>query len=204
MVSFTNIITAPYKLAGAAPTLLLNLCTGKTDINDLNPCHKNDSTTSTNSDGKEEKMSNPQKMSNPLGGILGGGGGKNTKFLDYSWNKLPGKSRKAAETLGYNESTWGKGWANCKDKWWEDLTTTEREAALTLGWDQSAWDSFYEDKNWEDLPKHVQEAAKKFGYTAQMWNDDEWPSSTDKWWNQFSDEHKKALNTLGYTEYDWE
>lgn len=132
-----------------------------------------------------------------------GGGGKNTKFLDYEWNRLPGNARNAATTLGYDESTWAKKWARAEEKWWEDLNSTEREAALTLGWDESAWDNKYEEKYFEELPSHVKDAAQKLGFTPQMWNNDEWPSSTDKWWNDLSDDHKKALNTLGYSQYDW-
>lgn len=133
-----------------------------------------------------------------------GGNGKNTKFLDYHWNKLPAKARNAATTLGYNESNWAIKWAPAEDKWWEDLNTSEREAAITLGWDQSAWDEKYDDLDFEQLPAHVQKAAQTLGFTARAWNNDEWPSDTDKWWNQFSDQQKKALNTIGYSQYDWE
>jgi hypothetical protein len=135
--------------------------------------------------------------------VFGGNGGKKTKYLDYSFNKLPGKAQNAAKTLGYNESNW-TGWAPAEDKWWEDLNSSEREAAETLGWDQSAWDGKYEDKDWNDLPKDVQDAAETLGFTSQAWNNDEWPYSTDKYWNEFSDDEKKALNTLGYSNYDWE
>jgi len=168
MVNFSNIIFAPYKLAGAAPKAVFNCCTGKTDLSDLNPCHRDDSNTTTSSSSQQEASGNP------LGGIFGGGGGagKNTKFLDYSFNDLPSKARNAAMTLGFAESNWG-GWAECEEKWWEDLSATEIEAATTLGWDQSAWDNHYEDKNWEDLLSHVQTAAGNLGFMLQMWNDDE-------------------------------
>lgn len=193
MVNFTDVIASPFKLATAGPTLLLNLCTGKTDMSDLNPCSKNSSTTNTN-----------QQFSSPLKQGMLGGKGKNTKFMDYPWNKLPVNARKAATTLGYDESTWAKDWAPAEDKWWEDLNTSEREAALKLGWDQSAWDGKYNDKDFEELPSHVQKAVQSLGFTSQSWNNDEWPSSLDKWWNQFNNEQKKALNTIGYNEYDWE
>merc|ERR1712150_194699 len=123
---------------------------------------------------------------------------------DYSWNNLPSNARNAATTLGYNESTWAKDWAPAEDKWGEDLNTTEREAAESLGWDINAWNYHYEESNWSDLPQHVQEAATKLGFTSQMWDYDEWPSSTDKWWSEISEENRKALNTLGYYAYDWE
>jgi hypothetical protein len=135
--------------------------------------------------------------------MFGGGSGKNTKYLDCSWNNLPGNARSAAETLGYNESNWAKKWAPCEDKHWGDLSEAERSAATELGWDKSAWNNKYEDLNFEDLPSHVQDAATTLGFTQQMWNNDQWPTSTDQWWNDISDEHKKALNTLGYSQYDW-
>jgi hypothetical protein len=62
MVNFSDIITAPYKIAGAAPKLALNLCTGKTHMSDLNPCSRNDTST-TSSDHSGGGL-----MSNPLGG----------------------------------------------------------------------------------------------------------------------------------------
>ena len=136
--------------------------------------------------------------------IFGGGNGKNTKYLDYQWNSLPGNVRNAAITLGYEESNWAKAWAPAEDKWWEDLNSTEKDAAVTLGWDQNAWDNHYEECNWSQLPSHVQDAASKLGFTSDMWDNDEWPSSTDKWWDDISDENKKALNTLGYSKYDWQ
>lgn len=129
---------------------------------------------------------------------------KNTKFLDCPWHKLPENSRQAATALGYDETNWAKEWAPAEDKWWDDLNTSEREAALTLGWDQSAWDGKYNDKDFDALPAYVQKAVQSLGFTSQSWNDDEWPSSLHKWWNQFDDQQQKALNTIGYSIYDWE
>ncbi len=136
--------------------------------------------------------------------MFGGGDGKKTKFLDYQWNDLPGNARTAATTLGYSESNWAKAWAPAEDKWWEDLNATEKEAAENLGWDMNAWDNHYEECNWSQLPQHVQDAASKLGFTSEMWDNDEWPSSTDKWWSEIPAENRKALNTLGYSKYDWE
>lgn len=124
--------------------------------------------------------------------------------MDYPWNSLPGNARNAAINLGYTESNWAKAWAPAEDKWWEDLNSTEKDAAITLGWDQNAWDNHYEECDWSQLPSHVQDAASKLGFTSEMWDYDEWPSSTDKWWDDISDENKKALNTLGYSKYDWQ
>lgn len=67
MVNFTDIVTAPYKLAGAAPKLVLNVCTGKTDCADLIPCgNKNNSNSSDH--GTEDTGNSGGLMSNPFGG----------------------------------------------------------------------------------------------------------------------------------------
>lgn len=196
MVNFVNILTSPYKIVGAAPKALLNCCTGKIDMSNLNPCSRDDSSSGSSNGGV---------FSNPLGGIFNGGNeGKKTKYLDHTWDQLPGDAQNAANTLGYNQSNWEEGWASCQDKWWEDLNTSEKEAATTLGWDKDGWDSKYNEKRFEELPSHVQEAAQTLGFTSQVWNNDEWPSSTDQWWDDFSDEQKKALNTLGYGYSNWE
>ena len=131
-----------------------------------------------------------------------------TKHLHYDWNDLLIKARTAASMLGYDESNWGSNnseWAEAEWKWWEKLTPKEQYAATSLGWDQHAWDTFYEDTNWDDLPDDIQGVvADVLGFTRELWDGNEWPESTDKWWSEFTDEEKLALNTLGYRHYDWE
>jgi hypothetical protein len=63
-MGFADVITLPYKIAGAPLKLALNLCTGKTEMSDLNPCGGKDTTTSSSSDGGK----NNGIFSNPLGG----------------------------------------------------------------------------------------------------------------------------------------
>ena len=59
MVNFGDIMTAPYKILGAAPKLMLNLCTGKTHMSDLNPCSRNDSSGDGRTEADEGRMGNP-------------------------------------------------------------------------------------------------------------------------------------------------
>jgi hypothetical protein len=75
---------------------------------------------------------------------------------------------------------------------------------MVLGWDQHAWDTHYEDVSWEDLHSFVQDAATGLGFTCDMWDDDVWPESLDKWWDDLNDEQKVGLNVLGYRQYNWE
>ena len=132
--------------------------------------------------------------------------GKKTKYLDYTWNRLPHGARSAATNLGYNQNLWDSdGWVECCDKWWEDLNYSERENAIALGWDQSAWDNNYEDNDWVQLPQQVMNAVSSLGWNQQMWDSDEWPESIKhKHWDQLSPDQQKALHVLGYYRSKWD
>ena len=130
---------------------------------------------------------------------------KHTKFGNVKWDSLPNQAQNAARELGHTKDTWdGDQWCDIEEYSWYDLSSSQKEAATTLGWDAAAWDNHYEEFGWNQLPSHVQRAAESLGFTQQMWEDDEWPESTDKYWNQFSEDEKNALYTLGYYSYNWE
>lgn len=205
MVNLASVMTKPYMLAGNLAKgcvcgtfdLIDDMCVGKNGKTGVGRFMDN-----VRNDGRDDSESHHPLNSNPFGGGLQG---KNTKFLDYSWNRLPARCKNAAKTLGHDQSTWDfDGWSHSEEKWWEDLTSSEREAALTLGWDESAWDSNYDDKNWNQLPGQVQKAAGRIGYTQEMWDWDEEPYVFEKSWNEMTSDEQKAMHVLGYYEYCWE
>lgn len=130
---------------------------------------------------------------------------KDTKHLHLKWSALTTKARKALMVLGWNQEKWDvERWADIEEYWWEELNEEHRAAATELGWDISSWDNQYEDKDWDELPDAVQKAAKRFGFTKEMWDDDEWPETAQSGWEEMDAQQRKALNVLGYNQWDWE
>lgn len=131
--------------------------------------------------------------------------GKDTKYLDYTWEKLPKDAREAATSLGYDKDSWDPpGWPESQDKWFEELTEEERKAAITLGWDITSWDNKYEELNWADIPDQVKHAAEILGFDQHMWDHDHWPEFEHKSYDELTKEEKRCVNVLGYNKHDWD
>ena len=64
---------------------------------------------------------------------------------------------------------------------------------------------FWDAQGWEDMSKAEQGLWGALGWTEAAWNEEEKPpASEDKYWNQLSDEERKACEGLGYTKESWD
>eukprot|EP00558_Chaetoceros_sp_UNC1202_P008999 CAMPEP_0197247036 /NCGR_PEP_ID=MMETSP1429-20130617/25993_1 /TAXON_ID=49237 /ORGANISM="Chaetoceros sp., Strain UNC1202" /LENGTH=205 /DNA_ID=CAMNT_0042707841 /DNA_START=79 /DNA_END=693 /DNA_ORIENTATION=+ len=205
MVNLVNVMTKPYMMVG---NIAKSCLCGVGDLVD-DTCGRTSTRGVCCGAGAALSTLNPfdgRDESEPLRPNLFGGTfqGKNTKYEDHTWDRLPGRVRNAAKTLGMDQATWdAQGWTVCEDKSWYDLTSDEKQAAETLGWDASAWDYRYEDKSWNELPNHAQKAAESLGFNQYMWDNDTWPAVGEKYWGEMTNDEKKALHVLGYYSYIW-
>ena len=130
--------------------------------------------------------------------------GKQAKYEDVPWSKLPMDARKAAGVIGFDQKSWDdKEWLEIDDKHWHDMTTEETKACETLGWDKESWEHKYEHSSWSDLPKHVQQAAEKLGWNKEKWDDDWDVPAWEKEWTDFTPEEQRCLHVLGYYVHTW-
>jgi hypothetical protein len=64
---------------------------------------------------------------------------------------------------------------------------------------------FWDAQGWEDMTKAEQGLWGALGWTEEAWNEEaKPPASEDKYWNQLSDEERKACEGLGYTKESWD
>lgn len=158
---------------------------------------------------EEEQVSDaataPSAASGATAGKKFGFTDKQAKYEDVPWSKLPLSARKAAKTLGYEESTWdSKEWLGIDDYDWCDLSEEQRKACETLGWEETAWDSKYGEASWADFPEHVKKAAEKLGWSQQTWDEDYDVPAWNKGWEEFSEEEKRAMHVMGYYIHTWD
>lgn len=133
--------------------------------------------------------------------------GKETKFELLVWTDLPADAKKAAETLGFDEEKWNPDTdSHPETEWkpWHKLSDAEKEAAETLGWDEAAWEHKYEETSFADIPDHVKRAAESLGFDQKMWDEDGWPETKHKNWNDLTADEKAAYAVFGYTRGTWD
>ena len=65
--------------------------------------------------------------------------------------------------------------------------------------------AFWDEMGWTDMTKAEQALWGVLGWTEDAWNEEaKPPASEDKYWNQLSDEERKACEGLGYTKESWD
>jgi hypothetical protein len=129
---------------------------------------------------------------------------KDAKYEDVPWADLPPLARRAAESIGFDESTWdGKEWLPIDDKHWWDLNEDELKACEDLGWTKDSWNTKYEGVYWKSLPEVVKRACERMGWNQVNWDEDWDIECWDKYWDEFDDEEKRALHVLGYYVHTW-
>lgn len=72
------------------------------------------------------------------------------KFDDIWWEDCDAVSKKAAETLGFDEHKWDHDYAirdlPVEEKYWKELSEEQRKAARYFGYNRSTWDEVeYDD-----------------------------------------------------------
>ncbi|KAL7532622.1 hypothetical protein ACHAXR_009153 [Thalassiosira sp. AJA248-18] len=117
----------------------------------------------------------------------------------------------AIQELSYMEVTWNNhGLAPIEKQRWSTLSSNEREGAQQLGYDEDQWDCFinhYKQYTWDELgEKGVQKHYEALGWTQGHWGGTtgEVAYAETKWWDQFTDNEKKAANALCYFQQNWD
>mmetsp|Transcript_24944 Transcript_24944/g.38396 ORF Transcript_24944/g.38396 Transcript_24944/m.38396 type:complete len:137 (+) Transcript_24944:139-549(+) len=131
--------------------------------------------------------------------------GKDIKYGDSDWAKLPEAAKNAAVVLGYTQGTWdGDGNSAIESKSWSALSAAEKEAAGTLGYDEDCWDNHYSESDWDELPATVKKAAESLGFNKKMWDGDKEPASANKDWTALTPAEMNAWMVFGYSESSWD
>ena len=119
---------------------------------------------------------------------------KRGKHWDLMWWQLWPRQRKAAEALGYSESSWNENqWLLPRRAGWWDLDATMRRHLEDLGETEELWDGWTkpepisgqseevvaqmnasgESRLWSQLSRKQQQAATALGLTPSTWNMEE-------------------------------
>eukprot|EP00569_Conticribra_weissflogii_P019084 CAMPEP_0171450436 /NCGR_PEP_ID=MMETSP0881-20121228/40627_1 /TAXON_ID=67004 /ORGANISM="Thalassiosira weissflogii, Strain CCMP1336" /LENGTH=643 /DNA_ID=CAMNT_0011974891 /DNA_START=33 /DNA_END=1964 /DNA_ORIENTATION=+ len=127
------------------------------------------------------------------------------------WWKLDDEVREIADkSLKYSELTWnvlGLGAVEARD--WMRFTSSEVEAAESIGWNQATWDCWinhFRSYSWENLVFY----GLDFEYAALGWTEFSWdgsadaPSSSDRSWDELSEDEKDHATKLCYFEDNWD
>ena len=97
------------------------------------------------------------------------------KFHDIWWEDCDAVTKKAAETLGFDEHKWDHDYAirdlPVEEKYWKELSEEQRKAARYFGYNRSTWDEVeYDD---DDLRSSYNDEMVNLvflpGSTGQAW-----------------------------------
>ena len=115
----------------------------------------------------------------------------------------------ATDKLDYTAITWNAlGLADVERKGWDYLTTDQQIGATQLGFTKESWDCFidhYSSAYWAELVANNKASQyMRLGWSQDSWEGDaDHPASEGKWWDQLSDDEKKAANALCYFKMNW-
>lgn len=90
---------------------------------------------------------------------------------DKHWHDLTPEERKAAETLGWDETAWDTQY---EKKYWEELPPVVKDAAASAGFSQKLWDDDEWPENlhkgWKELTSDDRRAMNVLGYHKSTWH----------------------------------
>eukprot|EP00573_Skeletonema_grethae_P001225 CAMPEP_0201685498 /NCGR_PEP_ID=MMETSP0578-20130828/235_1 /ASSEMBLY_ACC=CAM_ASM_000663 /TAXON_ID=267565 /ORGANISM="Skeletonema grethea, Strain CCMP 1804" /LENGTH=387 /DNA_ID=CAMNT_0048169401 /DNA_START=67 /DNA_END=1230 /DNA_ORIENTATION=- len=120
------------------------------------------------------------------------------------------QQKAAIDQLDYTAVTWNAlGLADVERKGWDYLTTDQQIGATQIGFTKESWDCFidhYSSAYWAELVAN----NKASQYMRLGWSQESWegegthPSTEGKWWDQLSDDEKRAANSLCYFKMNWD
>ena len=132
------------------------------------------------------------------------------EFRYQQFSKLDRVQQRAAtDKLDFTAVTWNAlGLNDVERKGWDYLTTDEQVGATQLGFTKESWDCFidhYSSAYWAELVAGNKASQyMRLGWSQESWEgDSEHPASEGKWWDQLSEDEKKAANQLCYFKMNW-
>ena len=135
--------------------------------------------------------------------------------------RLTASEATAAESIGWNQSSWDCWINHFKSLTWEDLIFVGVDFHYSaLGWNALSWDGTKEappsaEKRWEELNENEQEHATELCYFQESWDKVDmtpnpgpfpFPKVKSRYapWNELSDDDRQiAMDSLGYTQSTW-
>lgn len=133
------------------------------------------------------------------------------EFRYEEFSNLDRVQQKAAtDQLDYTAVTWNAlGLADVERKGWDYLTTDQQIGATQIGFTKESWDCFvdhYSSAYWAELVANNKASQyMRLGWSQESWEGEgKHPSTEGKWWDQLSDDEKRAANSLCYFKMNWD